>query len=354
MTNIAINEAKNIAVEKRALTFEKITDIEKFWHCVSEESFVTTDDINISYAVNFTDAKRAYIVIVPGRTEGYLKYKELAYDLDQQGFDCVIIDHRGQGLSQRLLTNKFKGYVEKFDHYAKDLHQLLSQVLPEKHAKQCQSSFMLAHSMGGPIALRYLQNYENNVRSLVLSSPMIAVSSGNTPLWLAKFLITCGTKLNSWLSNNNFSQKDTNLQKDSWYFFDQQDNEETPFETNVLMHSPERYQHFQSLYQANPRLQLGGVTFHWLKQALQANKDIFQDIEKIKIPLLMMQAGKEKLVDNEAQNDFCQQLYKINATFCINDQPMVISGAYHELFFEIDEYRNTAIDATVSWFQSHG
>lgn len=353
MTNTTIYSEKKFTIKNRALTAEKITAIEKFWCSVREESFVTTDNINIAYAVNFNDTKRPYIILVPGRTEGYLKYKELAYDLDQQGFDCIIIDHRGQGLSQRLLTNQFKGYVGKFDHYAQDLHQLLSQVLPEKHPKQCQSSFMLAHSMGGLIALRYLQNHKHNVRSLVLSSPMIAVNSGNTPLWLAKFLVACGSKLNTWLTNGTRLHEGDSSEKDAWYFFDQQDHEDTLFADNVLMHSPERFQHFQNLYQTRPELQLGGVTFHWLKQALQANKDVFQDLDKIKVPVLMMQAGKEKLVSNEAQNNFCQQLHNINATCCINGKPMVISGAYHELFFEIDEYRNTAINATVSWFKSN-
>jgi lysophospholipase len=95
---------------------------------------------------------------------------------------------------------------------------------------------------------------------------------------------------------------------------------------------------------------LGGVTFHWLSQALTTNKSIFNDLANITQPVLMMQASEEYIVDNAAQNNFCQQLYKMNHTACIGGEPKVISGAYHELFFEIDEYRDIALDSAISWF----
>ena len=341
MTNTAINSVKNMTTKNRALTPEKVTAIEVFWRSVSEDSFVTADDINIAYAVNFKDPERPYIIIIPGRSEAYLKYQELAYDFDQLGYDCIIIDHRGQGLSQRLLKNRLKGYVEKFDDYAQDLHQLLSQVLPEKYPKQCYSSFMLAHSMGGPIALRYLQKYQHNVQALVLSSPMIAISSGKSPQWLANALVNIGVKINTWLTN------------EPWYFFGQSDNAKMSFTHNILMHSPERFASFQALYQDRPELKLGGVTFHWLKQSLIVNEAIFHDIEKITLPVLTIQAGKERLVDNQAQNNFCQQLQQINYDACVDGKPLIIEGAYHELFFEIDQYRNTAIEATLAWFNNN-
>ena len=320
---------------KRALTPDKISAITTFWQTVNQAKFITTDNVSIAYAVNFTSANRPYVVIVPGRSESYLKYQELAYDLHQEGFDSVVIDHRGQGLSQRLLANRFQGYVKKFDDYAQDLHQLISQVLPTVHPKKENAPLMLAHSMGGAIALRYLQKYKNNIKALTLSSPMIAISSGSAPSWLAKFIVKTGNNLNHLLSGT------------PWYFLGQNDINQTSFEDNKLMHCKARFERFKALYNSQPELKLGGVTFHWLSQALAANQHIFRDIGNITQPVLVLQASDEYIVDNVAQNAFIQKLSANNST---SDKLQVITGAYHELFFELDEYRDIALNSAIAWF----
>ena len=327
--------------ESRALTPEKVTAINMFWQNVNEKSFTSDDNITLAYVTNFKRENKPYVVIVSGRSEGYLKYQELAYDLDVAGYDSVIIDHRGQGLSQRLTKNRLKGYVKSFDDYAQDLAQLLNRELPRLYPEKQHKQFLLAHSMGGAIALRYLQRYQNNVQAVVLSSPMIAISSGGIPNWLAESIVLSGSKLNSWLSNS------------PWYFLGQTDDNSSTFADNKLMHSKERYQRFQALYQQHSELKLGGVTFNWLAQALKANQDIFQQIEKISPPILMLQASEEDIVDNAAQNSFCQQLNIVKQDSCIDGKPQVIHGAYHELFFELDEYRNIALESTLNWFEKH-
>ena len=334
----SMTNANNLE-SKRALTLEKVAAIETFWQSISQASFKSNDNIELAYATNFKRPDKPYIIIVPGRSESYLKYQELAFDLDNQGYDSVILDHRGQGLSQRLTTNHLQGYVEDFDHYAADLHQLLNQVLPEKHPEHQQSSFMIAHSMGGAIALRYLQLYPHHVKALSLSSPMIAIASGGVPNWIATSLINTGATINKWVSDT------------PWYFFGQSDINKSSFAENRLMHSEPRFQRFRDLYETHPELKLGGVTFHWLAQAITNSNALFSDIEKLSIPIQMMQAGDEHIVDNEAQNSFCQQLSQHNT--CSNGKPIVIKGAYHELYFELDKYRDIAIDNTVTWFSQH-
>jgi len=339
LTGLSLMADAATMVENRALTSDKVAAIKSFWQEVSEARFISQDQITIAYVTNFKRHNKPYIVIIPGRSESYLKYQELAYDLDLAGYDSVIIDHRGQGLSQRLVENQWQGYVEKFDDYAKDINQLLNKELPRLHPKKLHKQLILAHSMGGAIALRYLQHYQNNVQSVALSSPMIAISSGGIPNWLAQTIVKSGTKLNHWLSDN------------PWYFFGQNDSNITPFAENKLMHSKIRYQRFQELYQQRPELQLGGVTFNWLAQALKANVDIFHNVSSITAPVLLMQASEEHIVDNSAQDDFCQQLNQAHPKSCPGGKPKQILGAYHELFFEIDEHRNTAINAALNWFE---
>tara|TARA_R110001583_G_scaffold52120_9_gene162120 strand:+ start:968 stop:1978 length:1011 start_codon:yes stop_codon:yes gene_type:complete len=335
-----LTSAANL-VSKRALTAEKIAAIKKFWQSIHQASFTTVDQVDIAYVTNFTRPDKPYLAIVPGRSESYLKYQELAFDLDALGYDCVIIDHRGQGLSMRLTANRLQGYVECFDHYARDLHQLLSQVLPVTYPQHQQNSFMLAHSMGGAIALRYLQIYPNNIKALSLSSPMIAIASNGLPTWLAKFLVTTGTIINNCLSNT------------PWYFLGQSDSNLSSFDENRLMHSQPRFQRFRDLYHQRPELKLGGVTFHWLQQAMKNTDKLFIDLKKLSLPIQLMQAEKECIIANNAQNNFCLQLNKLKPSYYPEVKPIVVSGAYHELFFEIDQYRDIAINNAIAWFAQH-
>ena len=67
-----------------------------------------------------TDPKGS-IIFCPGRTEFIEKYFESIEDLLARGFHVLIMDPRGQGLSDRLLDDRLKSYVENFQDYADDL-----------------------------------------------------------------------------------------------------------------------------------------------------------------------------------------------------------------------------------------
>lgn len=344
-------EAQSIEYTKEAqLTARLSNEIKHFWQQGLFASFNGLDKIRINYAA-FTQADEAEcIVVVTGRSESYLKYQELTFDLHQQGFNVFLIDHRGQGLSQRLLQNRYKGYIKNFDHYALDLQQFISEIVnPTCHnafnnglnnVKQTKPH-LLAHSMGGAIAIRMMQLFPTTVKSAVLTSPMIAVNNGNIPNWLAKTIIYSGNKLDSWFSD------------EANYFIGQTGFASTPFVENELTQSSVRYQHFIELYQNNETIQLGGVTTHWLAESIAANKNIFTDLEKLSTPILLLQAGSDTVVSNEAQNEFCQQLHQINTKYCPDGKPFVINNAFHELLFEQDQYRTLAINQALTWFRTH-
>jgi len=306
---------------------------------INYASFVKKSQMQSDYSKNVND-KRECLIIVPGRSEGYLKYQELIYDLYQLGFDIFIIDHRGQGISERLLPNEHKGYVESFEDYNEDLNVFINTtVIP-----QClKKPYLLAHSMGGIISARYLQKHPNTIKAAVLSSPMIAINSGGLPKWLAKALIYSTEQLNQWFSD------------DTWYFLGQGDvkpdaYQAKTFANNPLMQSKLRYEQFTKTYQSTPEIQLGGVTVHWLEQALAAEKVVFENLHTLTTPTLVLQAGADSIVDNDAQNDFCSQLNQLHSHSCLNGKPVVINGARHELFFESDLYRDQALHHIVNWF----
>jgi lysophospholipase len=330
---------------EQQLSNHSISAIEDFWQQGQFGEFNGVDNIRINFARFTNPANKRCLIISSGRSEAYLKYKELSFDFFQQGFNIFILDHRGQGLSQRMLANQQQGYVNNFDDYAEDLHYFISDIVNVNCQTELATTknklYLLAHSMGGAIALRYLQKHPNIIDAAVLSSPMIAFNNGGLPQWLSNAVITSGDKINHWFGNS------------PWYFFAQQDYQVDEFIDNPLTHSKIRFQRFLAIYQQVPKIQLGGVTIHWLQQAIKTTKAIFTDLNKLTTPILVIQSGADSVVDNNAQNEFCAQLHKLQPKSCANGQPIVVDEAKHELFFENDKYRQKALSNALNWFTQH-
>ncbi len=314
-------------------------EISLFWQKGQFEFFSGTDGVNIHYA-QFIQEQAEYltIVIVPGRCESYLKYQELAFNLYCQGYSIFIIDHRGQGLSGRMLQNPHKGYVTKFQDYVDDLQYFIDNIVTPQ---SLEKPYLLAHSMGGTIATRYMQDYPNAIKAAVISSPMLGFYSALLPSSLAKMLVAIKLKFNNIIS------------KTPWYFFGQKNYAPKGFTENKLTHSRERYHAFVNLYNMNKTIQLGGVTTHWLAQSIKAQKELFAKMTQLKTPILLLQAGGDTIVCQHAQDDFCQQLHTLQPQSCPNGLPIRIDNAFHELFFETNELRNKAITQSLAWFKQH-
>ncbi len=343
--NTMVNSASFTSEQQLITRFDN--EISTFWQQGLFDSFSGKKsgpkEIKIHYAKFLNPNNQRCLVLVPGRSESYLKFKELSYDLYNQGYDIFIIDHRGQGLSGRMLSNHQKGHVENFQYYVDDLTYFIESIV-NLHCKSKSNNlkpYLLAHSMGGAISALYLQQSPNTIQAAVLSSPMLGFRSIGIPKLFLSTIIKASWQLNQWVG------------KESWYFIGQKEFVEDSFEKNNLMHSPLRFQQFMHLYKTTPEIQLGGITIQWLIESMKALDNIFLNIKEITTPLIVLQSGEDKIIENQAQNDFCRQLNTFTKQSCPNGLPTVIAGAYHELFFERDEYRNKALETTLSWFQKH-
>src|ERR1700741_4655384 len=58
--------------------------------------------------------RKGTVCVFTGRTEFIEKYFDVVRDLRSRGFAVAILDWRGQGLSQRALSDPFKGHVIDF------------------------------------------------------------------------------------------------------------------------------------------------------------------------------------------------------------------------------------------------
>jgi lysophospholipase len=313
--------------------------IEGYWNTYGRKgTFVGVDDIKINYMTFIRPDEKGAIVIVSGRTESYIKYKELVCDLGRQGFSLYIYDHRGQGFSGRMTENPQKGHVWDFDDYVDDLKIFYDTVI---NTKRHEKLFLLAHSMGGAIATLYIEAYRNDFDAAVLSSPMHEPSTGllSSKLTCAKVKLTSRVRdFFIWL-----------LGWEPRYVVGKGDYTNLPFEKNRLTHSEIRYTILRGEYEDHPVVKLGGPTTHWVSRACEASREARKDAAQITIPVLVLQAEKDTAVTSRGQELFCSNLMAGGKNQCEGGSPVVIKGAYHELFIEKDEYRIPALTKTLDF-----
>lgn len=156
-----------------------------FWRQREEAEIIGVDNIPIRF-VRFRAASHDRVIVVcPGRIESYVKYAELAYDLFHLGFDVLIIDHRGQGRSGRLLSDSHRGHVDNFDDYVDDLAAFWAQeVTPGPWRKR----YILAHSMGGAISTLFLQRTPQVCDAIALTAPMFGIVI-RLPDWMVRHIL---------------------------------------------------------------------------------------------------------------------------------------------------------------------
>ncbi len=293
-----------------------------FWQSIVQDTLITADGIKLAYMMAEQPQAHAAIVISSGRVESYLKYQELIFDLYQQGYSVYAIDHRGQGLSDRMTSNPHMGHVQKFSDYVDDFALFMqTKVLPRND----KPLLLLGHSMGGAIGTLYLKQYPDIFSAAAFSAPMYGIK-----LPMPKALVR-------WLA----SRLDTTLNGgEPNYVLGGQNYKPVRFKDNDLTHSQSRYQAYRELYGAIPKLQLGSPTNRWLIEALNAADTCVIATAQIRTPILVLQASEDKIVNNAAQN-------LAVSTHC---QLKIIAGAAHEIFIEKDAYRNQALNEVFDFF----
>ena len=300
------------------------TIIQPFWlENVQHGTFEGVGKVDIAYAYVLHPQALGSVVISSGRIESLIKYKEVVYDLYENRYSVFIHDHRGQGLSGRMLTNPQIGYVENFAEYVTDFKKFIDEVVTKKNLHKPK---LLCHSMGGAIGCLTVLRFPELFEKVAFSAPMFGIRPA-LPNWLANLLLNLHGALN----------------KQTAYFFGQKDYDNQPFAVNELTHSESRYQIFRQEYQTAPELQLGGVSGHWLKMATQAMHEIEQNVHCFPIPALVIQAGADQIVDNKRQSRVVAKM--------AHTELKVIQGSKHELLEEQDKFRVPCLDAILDFFK---
>ncbi len=112
---------------------------------------------------------RAVIVIAHGASEHSGRYEHVAVRLTAEGYAVYAIEHRGHGRSEGR-----RALIDRLDNAVADLDALVS-IAVERHPGA--QVFLLGHSMGGAIAVRYAVLHGDRLAGLVLSGPLAALEA---------------------------------------------------------------------------------------------------------------------------------------------------------------------------------
>lgn len=243
--------------------------------------FESYDGTQIFYHTYIQEHAKGNIVISHGFSEFAEKYNEVVYTFLQAGYSVFLPEHRGHGRSQRSIRNPQKVYVKSFAQYVRDLH-----IFVHKIVKPDQNEMILfAHSMGGAIGVLYLERYPKDFQKAVLSAPMIQMRIGGLPypaaIAIARICRVCGFGKAYAAGQRGFSGK-PHLERSS-----------------CLSQERHLYAHAKRL--RHPTYRTSGAVYSWVCAAdtaahvLQAQ----EQIRKIQIPVLVLAAGRDHMVDTD-------------------------------------------------------
>lgn len=261
------------------------------------------------------------VIVLAGRNECIEKYFETIRDLASRGFAVATIDWRGQGASDRLIRNPEKGYVDDFQDYVGDLEEFFTEiVLPD-----CRGPFyVLAHSTGALVALLASPAMANRVQRMVLCAPLLGLPdrshSMRTARRTAAFFYSLG------LGSMYLGSR-------------RRPREAAPFQGNMLTTDPDRYRRNCLIYEAHPRLALGGPTVAWVHAACRAHDHVHDPefMARIRIPTLFIAAGNDSVVSTRAIENYARQVKWASV--------LTIDGARHEVLQEADFFREQLLAA---------
>jgi alpha-beta hydrolase superfamily lysophospholipase len=256
----------------------------------------TQDGVALHWRGWVPDEPSGLILFVHGMGEHSGRYERPAGYFSGRGLACYGVDLRGHGLSDGP-----RGHADRFDDYLTDLGAALALVRGLHPAMPCA---VAGHSMGGLVAIRHALEHPGVVEGYVVTSPGLGAHPSFEPGAFKKAL----ARLLSRVAPK--AAIPSNL------------------DASGLSHDPAVVE----AYLADP-LVGRKVTARWYAGITAAIADTLGRAPDLKVPMLLMQAGDDRIVDGQAVRRWAALA-----------PPEVLEyveweGFYHELYNEPDAPR---------------
>lgn len=247
------------------------------------------------------------VVIVHGNGEHINRYEWLREQWLQSGFHIVMGDLPGHG-EDPTTRGHINGFYEFIDVIESWVKEAMSFNLP---------IFILGHSLGGLSTIRALQERPLPVHGVLLSSPCLGLSI-RIPKWL---------RLSAVVLNHTFPSFLVPTKKSA-------DNKNATRNLDILKKD------------AIDPLILKKISVRWYFEMEAAMGHAFQKKEDFPdIPLLILQAGEDKIVDKLSVKTWFDSLIIKEKTYV--EWP----GLYHEVFNEPE--REDVFQCALTFITTH-
>ncbi len=264
------------------------------------DSLTGREDASLYYQYWKVEKPRAILIIVHGFGEHTDRYDHVARHFCQHGISCYAIEHRGHGRSAGPRWN-----VGDFDHFVADLHKFIGMV-KEKEGKN--KYFMLGHSLGGEIALKYALVHPEDIDALFVSGPVLGQQG--MPLALLRDIVP---------SIATLAEETPDMATPG----------AEPIDTKYLSHDEDN----TKAYADDPLVCHESMK---VRLASEAGKNIIwlhDHAHELNVPCLFLQGSEDSLVDPDATVDFYNKVKE-------EDKELIVyEGFYHEIFNEPESFQ---------------
>jgi acylglycerol lipase len=247
---------------------------------------------------------RAVVVIAHGAGEHSGRYAHVAARLVDEGYAVYALDHRGHGRSGGP-----RAVIDRLDNAVSDLDQLVVLATSEHPGVPV---FLLGHSMGGTISVRYAIGHQDRLAGLILSAPLAALEAASPATRLvAKVLSAVAPGLGLFAVDPTLVSRDPDVVK--------------AYETDPLVHH-------------------GRLPARTIAEMAGAIDSFPNEAGAITVPTLIMYGSGDLLVPPAGSMMLNDRIGATDKTLKTYD------GLYHEILNEPE--RDTVMDAMCSWLRA--
>lgn len=242
---------------------------------------------------------RRRVLVVHGYGEHHRRYGALSDELAAAGHQVHLFDLRGHGESEGR-----RGHVDDFAEYRRDLLRVADRVAPDGPLD------LVAHSLGGLIALDTALEAPSRFASLVLSDPFLSQAEP-LPFW-ARPLAKLAARFRP----------------------------EATFSAGIDPEGLSRDPEAVRAYAQDPMI-VRRVTGGWLLEVLAAQERVRSRAGEIRVPTLLLLGGADPIASVERSREVFARLGSERKRLVVYD------GFRHEIFHEIG--RERAVEELLDW-----
>ena len=273
------------------------------YHQVNLKANDSTELFVRQFVPRETERPHRTLLVVHGTSEHGGRYRHVAQEAVNRGWEVIIPDLRGHGKSRGVPV-----HVDDFEQYLQDLDTLFQffELNPTRTA-------IIGHSFGGLISARYAETRPTRMAALVLLSPLLGLRVKISPLsyLLGKCMtfVAPRTRFHSTVPVEHTTRND-----------------------RVLRHRQQ------------DKLIHRSITASWFFEMKSALEAVWREAPEIIVPMLTLQAGDDLIVEPSAAAPWVAKTSSRDRSF------RLLKGHYHELLNEPD-WRET-LAHLLTWLET--